>query len=215
MPVRTERMPYTPEQVDRLVELYLLARNTRRQDPIGSPKRAAGDEFAQTIARIRQEPEAHGEKPYTYYELASPLLIPDDNGERHPMDQRKLRLYLGRRGYEKYPESQERSRYKGVEDRPNLRTDEHFSCRHWVDDEGNDVPEPEPGFAGDVHEVFCERTPDNTYVHRFSRKVKSTGKLKHYEIDICRRHSLKASARYRQDRKKKNGGRKPRNGGKK
>jgi hypothetical protein len=206
MPVRTERMPYTEEQVERLVELYLLARETRGQDPLGSPKRAAGDEFVHTIARIRREPEARGEDPYTFYELASPLMIPDKNGVPKPMDQRKLRLYIGRRGGEgvKYPKSQEDSRYRGVENKPNLRTETHFSCKHWVDSDGNhvDVPEGEDPQELGYTEVHCERTEANTYIHRFPRKRKN-GTIVHYEVDICRRHSLLTSARSQQKRKRK------------
>ena len=209
MPARTERMPYDQDTIDRLVELYLQARNTRGQDPIGSPKRAAGDEFVATIARIRKEPEARGEKPYTFYELATPLMIPDKNGVEKPMDQRKLRLYIGRRGGDPegvpYPKSQERSKYRGVSQNTNLRTETHFSCKHWVDTEGNDVELEEgqdPEELG-YTEVHCERTEANTYIHRFPRKVKSTGEVKQYEVDICRRHALKSGAKYRQQRKRK------------
>jgi len=193
MPARTERMPYTEEQIERLVALYLIARETRRQDPIGSPKRAAGDEFTAEIARIRDSVDPQ----YTYYELAQPLMIPNKKtGELKPMNQRQLRLYLGRRGHEILPESQQE--YKAndpnyVPIKPNLRTAEHFSCKHWIDPEGNDVPEGDPRAD---QEVFCERTPENTWIHRFTR-VNKSGEVRHYELDACRRHQLMAAAKWR------------------
>lgn len=178
MPTRTNRNPYAPEEVARLTDLYLLARETRRQDPQGSEKRVAGDEFVREVARIRDSPMERGEEPYTYWELSKDIIIPNrKTGNLEPLNQRTLRAYLGRRGAEDNPPSQDPYRgndpdYQAV--RPSYRTDTHYSCQ----------------CKGDG--TFCERTPENTY----EWKLPSGGHL-----DRCRRY-MKASSKGARDRRK-------------
>lgn len=179
MPARTNRNPYTEEQAARLTDLYLLARETRRQDPIGSEKRAAGDEFVREVARIRDEPLARGEDPYTYWELSKDIIVPNrKTGELEPLNQRTLRAYLGRRGAEDNPPSQrpygDPETGEVTEVRPSYRTDTHFSCK----------------CKGDG--TYCERTEENTYV----QKLPSGGTL-----DRCARYVRNAQKNTRERRR--------------
>lgn len=179
MPTRTNRNPYDEATIARLTDLYLLARETRRQDPIGSEKREAGDAFVAEVARIRDSPKARGEDPYTYWELSKDIIVPNrKTGELEPLNQRTLRAYLGRRGAEDNPPSQqpygdpETGEVKEV--RPSYRTDTHFSCK----------------CKGDG--TYCERTPENT----FEWKLPSGGTL-----DRCKRY-MKLSAKSTRERRK-------------
>lgn len=181
MPTRTNRNPYDEATIARLTDLYLLARETRRQDPIGSEKRVAGDEFVREVARIRDSPKERGEDPYTYWELSKDIIVPNrKTGALEPLNQRTLRAYLGRRGAEDNPPSQrpygEEVDGKIVvrEVRPSYRTDTHFSCQ----------------CKGDG--TYCERTEENT----FEWKLPSGGTL-----DRCKRY-MKASSKNARERRK-------------
>ena len=83
------------------------------------PNRKAGDIFASVVADRRDCVDP----PYTYYELATPIIF---NGE--PLNHRTLRAFLARRGYEKLPPSQKR--YRGVSIYTRHRTETHFACGH-------------------------------------------------------------------------------------
>lgn len=187
MPPRTERNPYTRAELKRVTANYLLGRESRRQDPLDSKKRKAAKAFVKEVAEIRDRPLKNGEDRYTYYELSKDIMVPNKKtGELEPLNQRTLRAYLGRHGEEENPPSQDKHKYKGVTIRPSYRTDEHFGCKHWIDPEGNDVPEGDPR-ADKL--VFCERTEGpggNTYtIHRGAQ-----GGKRSYIEKVCRRHRL-------------------------
>lgn len=115
MPTPTRRNPYPdPQQVEHLKHLAAVSARTVGSDPADHPRRVAGDEFARTIATIRDS----ATPPYTYRELGEPLGI-------RPLT---IRSKLARRGYENNPPSQ--PRYVGHTYRENRRTDTTFSCGH-------------------------------------------------------------------------------------
>lgn len=177
MPPHFNRDPYTPELIEQLTEWYLLGRETRRQDPVDSAKRAAAEEFVNTVAKIRDEPKAHGERQYTYQELSKDILVPNkDTGELEPLNHRTLRALLYRHDKEKVPVSQRDRMYKGISVRTNRRTADHFSCQHEV--------------GGEL--VFCERTPENTYLQKLP-----SGRT----LDICARHKRLAAQEHRERKK--------------
>ncbi|MHC5559285.1 HNH endonuclease [Kocuria sp. U4B] len=119
MPARTHREPYEPNEAEELSFYYAQARTVRGTTPPDDPARHAGDLVARIIADRRDSIDP----PYTYYELATPLVI-----EGKPVSQRALRFFLGRRGYEQLPPSQKP--YKGTSTNPRHRTATHYACGH-------------------------------------------------------------------------------------
>lgn len=107
------RTPYTEEEVTQLKEWAALSAKTTGRDDSGSERRKAGDQFADTVNRIRFSvtPE------YSFPELAHQLDMKPDT----------LRAKLARRkkGVDPSPSM------KVYEDRPhnvNRKTETHFGC---------------------------------------------------------------------------------------
>lgn len=119
MPARYNRNPYEPDEAEELSFYYAQARKVNGATPPEHPNRRAGDYFAGIVADRRDSVDP----PYTYYELATPIVV-----DGKPLDQRTLRMFLGRRGYERLPPSQKA--YRGVSIYSRHRTETHFACGH-------------------------------------------------------------------------------------
>lgn len=107
---------------------YAQARKVNGATPPDHLNRRAGDYVADIVADRRDSVDPQ----YTYYELATPIIV-----DGKPLRQRTLRMFLSRRGYEKFPPSQRA--YRGVSIYSRHRTETHFACGH-------------------------ERVPENSYV---------------------------------------------------
>lgn len=119
MPARRTRDPYEPDEAEELSFYYAQARKANGATTTDHPNRKAGDYFASVVADRRDS----GDPPYTYYELAAPIIV-----DGKPLNQRTLRFFLARRGYEKLPPSQKP--YRGVSIYARHRTETHFACGH-------------------------------------------------------------------------------------
>lgn len=180
MPIRTEREPWTQEEVELIEQLYPLARETRRQDPPDSENRKAGRKIADMVAARKVKPKENGEDEYTYYELSHQIQVPNrKTGVLETLDPRTLRRRMSRWEKEIVPASQAKHVVKGndpgyIPPRVSYRTDEHYTCRV-IDKDGE--------------ERFCERTPENTRVREWDVTDKETGKFQRHVVqEDCKRH---------------------------
>lgn len=170
------RNPYTAAEIEQLQAWAAESAKTTGNDRADSPRRKAGDNFADKVATIRDSVTP----PYTYPELAEPLGMLPDTVRGKLARRRKENPYPSMRQYENKPTVGSK------------RTPDHFSCEHWVDSAGNDVPEGTPGATL----VYCERTKGpngNTYY-----KPGRNGRV----VEYCRRHQLIRLHRGRENRRK-------------
>lgn len=108
------RTPYTEEEATHLRDLAARSAGTNGNDPEDSDRRKAGDEFADTVHRIRFSvtPE------YSWPELAHQLGMKPDT----------LRAKLARRRKGGVEPSDSMKEYSGKPHNANRRTPTHFSC---------------------------------------------------------------------------------------